>query len=150
MKYIPLTVNNKMAFDAFDFLEAVNSLNRVRQSAATACTVYETDSWRFIPSTLPSGIFNKKPVDSVEYAFGIPVSPFIIYGFPVWITYRRKSPLTATAQKVEYRLENTDGIVFPFAFHQNGKRIDQNRPFPAVDLRNVDERIVIVLFQKAV
>lgn len=29
MKYIPLAVNNKMVFDAFDFLEAVNSLNRV-------------------------------------------------------------------------------------------------------------------------
>ncbi len=29
MKDISLTVNNKMAFDALDLLEAVNSLNRV-------------------------------------------------------------------------------------------------------------------------
>ena len=100
MKYIPLTVNNNMAFDALDFLKAVNSLDRVRQSVATACAVYETDSRIFIASTPLPGIFNKKLMDSVEYAFGVPVSPFIIYGLPVRITQGQKSPLTATAQKV--------------------------------------------------
>lgn len=150
MKYIPLTVNNKMAFDAFDLLEAVNPLDRVRQSAATACAVYETDSRIFIASTPPSGIFYKKLMDSIEYAFGIPVSPFVIYGFPVRITQGQKPPLTATAQKVEYRFENTDGVVLPSAFHQRWERIDQNRPLPTVNLGNVNERIIIVLFQKAV
>lgn len=87
-------------------------------------------------------------MDSIEYAFGIPVSPFIIYGFPVRIACRHKPPLTSTAQKVEYRLENKDGVVFSFAFHQSGERIDQNRPHPVENPGNVNERIIIVLFQK--
>lgn len=81
MKYIALTVNKKMAFDTFGFLEAVNSLDRVRQSASTACTVNETYCRRDIPSTFPSGIFKKEAMDFIESAFGIPVSPFVIHRF---------------------------------------------------------------------
>ena len=74
MKQIALTINNNMAFYTFDFLEAVNSLDRVRQPAASACTVYEADCRRGIPSKFLSGIFKKKTMDFVEYAFGIAVS----------------------------------------------------------------------------
>lgn len=147
IKDIPLAVNNKMAFDALDFLEAVNSLDRVRQSTATGCTVYETHGRIFIASTLPSGICNQKPMDSVEQTFGIPVSPLVIYGLPVGIAYRQKSPLATAPQKVEYRLENTEGIMLPPAFHQIRKGSDQNTPFPAVNFGDVYERIIIFLYQ---
>lgn len=89
-------------------------------------------------------------MDTVEYAFGIPVSPFVIYGFPVRITFRQQSPLAATAQKVEYLLENTARVVLPSAFSQNWKVSDKYAPFPAVNLGDVYERIIIVLYQTAV
>ena len=57
MEYIPLPVNNKMAFYTFDFLESVNTLDRLRQSASTACAVYETDCRRSVPSAFLSSIF---------------------------------------------------------------------------------------------
>ena len=89
-------------------------------------------------------------MNAVEYAFGIPVSPFVIYGFPVRITFGQQSPLATTAQKVEYGLENTNWVVFPFAFHQNRERSDQNCPFPLVNLLDVNEGIIIFFSQTAV
>ena len=150
MKQIALTVNNNMAFYTFDLLEAVNSLDRVRQPAGSACTVYEADCRRGIPSKFPSGIFKKKTMDFVEYAFGIPVSPFVINRFPVRITYGQKPPLATTSQKVEYRLKNTDGVMRSFAFHQIRKESDQGVSFSPVNLGNVYERIIISFYQAAV
>ena len=89
-------------------------------------------------------------MNAVEYAFGIPVSPFVIYGFPMRITFGQQSPLATTAQKVKYGLENTNWVVFPFAFHQNRERSDRNCPFPLLNLRDENERIIIFFPQIAV
>lgn len=149
MKDIALTVNNKMALYTLDFLEAVNAFGRIRQSAATACTVYETDSRIFIAFTLSAGFFKKEQMNSVEYTLGKPISPFVIYGFPMRITWGQKSPLATAAQKVENRFKYTDWIMLPFAFHQFGERIDQQRTFLAVDSWDVNVGIIIILFQSA-
>ena len=89
-------------------------------------------------------------MDFVEQTFGISVSPFVIHRLPVRITFRQKSALTTAAQKIENRLENTDGIMLSFAFHQIRKESGQDAPFSQENLRDVDGRIIIFPYQAAI
>ena len=62
----------------------------------------------------------------------------------------QEPPLAAPAQKVEYSLNNTDGVVLSFAFHLIRKESDQDTPFSPVNLRDMNERIIIFLYQAEV
>lgn len=146
-KDISLTVHDDVTLYPLDLLESVDALGRVRQTAPAARAVYETNRGTLVSSRFDAGMSEKDRMDFIKQSRRVPVPPFVVDRFPVWIARRKQPPLATTAYKIHHGLQN-EYRVMPFdAFHQFRKQTDQGEPLLRLNPGNVNIGIIIFLRQ---